>query len=37
MLYEKEVDPRFKSKLADKLSTDLKGLMIICRENLYYI
>ena len=30
MLYEKEVDPRSKSKSADKLLAELKELMIIC-------
>ena len=36
MSYEEDVNPRFQSKLADKLSAELKELMIICWENLYY-
>ena len=35
MSYEEEVDPYSKSKLVDKLSTELRDLMIVCRENLY--
>ena len=36
MSYEEEVDPRSKSKSADKLSAELRELMIVCRENLYH-
>ena len=36
MSYEDDVDPRSKSKSADKLSAKLKELMIVCRENLYH-
>ena len=36
MLYKDDVDPRSKSKSADKLLTKLRELMIVCRENLYY-
>ena len=36
MLYKEKVNPRFKSKSADKLSAELRELMIICRENLQY-
>ena len=36
MSYKENVDPRFKSKLADKLSAKLKELMIICQKNFYY-
>ena len=36
MSYEDDVDPRSKSKLADKLSAELRELMIICRENLHH-
>ena len=36
MLYEKDVKSCSKSKLADKLSAELKELKIICRKNLYY-
>ena len=34
MLYEDDVDPCSKSKSADKLLTELRKLMIVCRENL---
>ena len=36
MSYKDNVDPHSKSKLADKLSTKLRELMIVCRENLYH-
>ena len=36
MSYKEEVNPRSKSKLADKLPAELKELMIGCRENLYH-
>ena len=36
MSYEKDIDPRFKSKSANELSTELRELMIICKENLYH-
>ena len=36
MFYKKNVNPRFKSKSADKLSTELRELMIVCRKNLYH-
>ena len=36
MLYEEEVDPRSKFKLADELSAELRELMIVCQKNLYY-
>ena len=36
ILYKEEVDFCSKSKLADKLSMELRELMIICREKLYY-
>ena len=36
MSYEEEVDPCFMSKLADKLSAELRELMIVCRENLHH-
>ena len=36
MSYEEEVDPRSKSKSADKLSAELRELMIVCQENLYH-
>ena len=36
MSYEEDVDPRSQSKSADKLSAELRELMIVCRENLYH-
>ena len=36
MSYKEEVDPRSKSKSADKLSAELRELMIVCRENLHH-
>ena len=36
MSYEKEVNPRSKSKSADKLLAELRELIFVCRENLYY-
>ena len=36
MLYKEEVDSRSKSKSADKLSAELRELMIVCRENLHH-
>ena len=36
MSYKEEVDYRFKSKLADKLSAKLRELMIVCQENLHH-
>ena len=36
MLYEEEVDPRFKSKLANELLAELKELMIIYQKNLHH-
>ena len=35
MLYKEEVNSRSKSKSPDKLSAELRKLMIIYRENLY--
>ena len=36
MSYKKDVDPRSKSKSADKLLAELKKLMIVYRENFHY-
>ena len=36
MLYEEDVNPHSQSKSADKLSAELRELMIVCQENLYY-
>ena len=36
MSYEEEVDSYSKSKSADKLSAELKELMIVCQENPYH-
>ena len=35
VLYKEDVDPRFQSKLADKLSEKFRKLMVVCRENLH--
>ena len=34
MLYKKDVDPRYQSNSADKLSVELEELIIVCQENL---
>ena len=34
--YKEDVDSRSKSKSADKLSTELRELMIFCKENLLH-
>ena len=36
MSYKDNVDPRSKYKWADKLSTKLRELVIVYKENLYY-
>ena len=36
MSYKEDVDPRFKSKSANKLSTKLKELMIVCRKTFHH-
>ena len=36
MLYGEKVDTHFNSKSTDKLSTELRELIIICWENLHY-
>ena len=36
MSYKEKVDSHFKFKSADKLSTDLRELMIICQKTLYH-
>ena len=36
MLYEEKVDPCFKLKSADKLSAELRELIVDCRKNLHY-
>ena len=36
ILYKKDVDPHSKSKSAEKLSTKLRELMVICGENFYH-
>ena len=36
MSYEEDVDPHSQSKSADKLSAELRELMIVCRENLHH-
>ena len=37
MSYEKNVDPRSQSKSTDKLSAELRKLMIVCWENLHHV
>ncbi len=32
--YKENIDPCFQSKSADELVTELRELMIVCRENL---
>ena len=36
MLYKEEDNSRSKSKLADKLSAELRKLMIVCQENFHH-
>ena len=36
MSYKEEVNPRSKSKLADKLSAELGELMVVCQENIHH-
>ena len=36
MSYKEDVDSRSQSKSADKLSAELRELIIVCRENLYF-
>ena len=36
MLYKEEVNSRSKFKSADKLSVELRELMIVCWENLHH-
>ncbi len=34
--YEENVDPRSKSKAADKIAAESRNLMSVCRENLQH-
>ena len=36
MSYKDDIDPRFWSKIVDKLLAELKKLIIVCCENFYY-
>ena len=36
MSYKEDVNPRYQSKLVNKLSAELRELIIVCRENLYH-
>ena len=36
IFFKEDTDPRSKSKSADKLSAELRELMIVCRENLHH-
>ena len=35
--YKEDINPRSRSKAADKLTKKLENLMVTCRENLQYI
>lgn len=37
VFYKKDIDPHFESKSADKLSSELRKLIIVCQKNLYSI
>ena len=34
--YKEDLDPCSKSRTAEKLSSELQELMIVCQQNLYY-
>ena len=36
ILYEEDINPCFKSKSVEKLSAELRELMIVCQKNFYY-
>ena len=36
VLYKEDIKPRSQSKSADKLSAELRKLMIVCQENLHH-
>ena len=36
VFYKEDVDPRFRSKTADQLATELQTLMFLCGENLQH-
>ena len=36
VLYKEDVDPHSQFKSIDKLSTEFRELMIVCRENLHH-
>ena len=36
MSYDKDIDPCFRSKSAERLSNELQKLMLVCHENLHY-
>lgn len=37
MFFEKNIDPHFYLKIANKLETKLQELLIICCKNLYHV
>ena len=37
ILYEEDVDPHSQSKSANKLSAELRELMIVCQKNFYHV
>ena len=36
VFYKKDINPRFKSKLADELSAKLQDIMTVCQKNIYH-
>ena len=34
--YEEDLDPRSKSKTAEKLSSELRNLMAVCQQNFHH-
>ena len=36
MFYEKDIDPRSKSKSVDELSAELQKLITVCQEKIYH-
>ena len=37
VFYEKDLDLRSKSRIAEKLSSELQELITVCQQNLYHI
>ena len=36
VFYKEDLDPRSKSKIAEKLFFELRNLMAVCQQNLYH-